>query len=81
MAQSALNQDKGHTAAGTTVSSLGILAAQHTDIAKLRIGNLCDNKKQSQISGSARMYIQQISIYGIKGCGNNQGDHRDNASC
>ena len=62
MAQSALNQDNGHTAAGTTVSRLGILAAQHTNIAKLRIGNLCADKKQSQISGSAKMCIQLISI-------------------
>ena len=79
MAQSVLIQDNGHIAAGTTVLSLGILAAQHTDIAKLRIGNLCADKKQSQISGSVRMCIQLISIYGNKGCHDNQGDHMDSA--
>ena len=58
MAQSVLIQDDGHIAAGTTVSSLGILAAQHTDIIQLRVCNLCADKKQLQNSGSVRMYIQ-----------------------
>ena len=52
MAQFALIQDDGHIAAGTTVSSLGILAAQHTDIARLRISNFCADKKQSQFGGN-----------------------------
>ena len=79
MAQSALNQDDGHIAAGTTVLSLGILAPQHTDITKLRIGIFFADKKKSQFGGSARMCIQLISIYGNKGCRDNQGDHMDSA--